>query len=261
MRLLQPLVRRDILVLGYLQEFPKIGVDSKGGVSMIQGILTALCAAFVISFLYVEYKKKYVAAVILKGLASLSFVAVGFIFNMVSESPKITDMIFAGLVIGFIADILLNLRFVFEKKGQMIFLVGILVFLAGHIVYLIAVFPLSAYKIISVIAGVVLTTALMIWILGRITAKPAFKAFGVVYLGAIMLLNCVAISNVITMPNFFTIVFAVGAVLFLVSDILLILNTFGGKFRQGLRNANIGLYYAGQHLIATSILWFVVNRL
>lgn len=257
MRLLQPLVRRDILVLGYLQEFPQIGVDSKGGVSMIQGILIALCVTFAILFLYVEYVKKYVAAVVLKGLASLCFVVIGVFLSRASQSPKITDMIVAGLVVGCIADILLNLRFVFEKKGQLIFLVGILVFLAGHILYLIAVFPLSAFKIVSVIAGVVLTTALMIWILGRITAKPAFKAFGVVYLGAIMLLNCVAISNVISAPSFFAIIFAVGAILFLVSDILLILNTFGGKFRQSLRNLNIGLYYAGQIFIALSMSGFV----
>lgn len=33
-----------------------------------------------------------------------------------------------------------------------------------------------------------------------------------------------------------------------------ILNTFGGDFRQSLRNTNIGLYYAGQLLIAFSLL-------
>ena len=51
----------------------------------------------------------------------------------------------------------------------------------------------------------------------------------------------------------FNIIFAIGAVLFLVSDIVLILNTFGSEFRQSLRNTNISLYYAGQLLIAFSI--------
>ena len=48
-------------------------------------------------------------------------------------------------------------------------------------------------------------------------------------------------------------VFAAGAVLFLVSDVVLILNTFGKEFRQSLRNTNIALYYAGQLLIAFSL--------
>ena len=42
--------------------------------------------------------------------------------------------------------------------------------------------------------------------------------------------------------------------LFLISDIVLILNTFGPEFRQSLRNTNICLYYAGQLLIAMSLI-------
>jgi len=143
---------------------------------------------------------------------------------------------------------------VFEEKGQPIFLVGILVFLTGHIMYLAAVLPLCSHKLICIIAGIVLTALLMIWIFKRITAKMAFKIFGVVYIGAIMLLNCVAIGNLIAEPSAFNAVFAAGAVLFLISDIVLILNTFGSEFRQSLRNTNISLYYMGQILIALSLL-------
>ena len=148
---------------------------------------------------------------------------------------------------------MLNLRMVFKEKGQLIFLVGILVFLTGHIMYLAAVLPLCPYKPACIIIGLVLTALLMVWIFQRITAKPAFKIFGVVYIGAIMLLNCVAIGNVIAAQSPFNLVFAIGAVLFLVSDIVLILNTFGSEFRQSLRNTNISLYYAGQLLIAFSL--------
>ena len=142
---------------------------------------------------------------------------------------------------------------VFEEKGQPIFLVGILVFLTGHIMYLTAVLPLASNPILCVVAGVILTALLMIWIFKRITAKPAFKIFGVVYIGAIMLLNCVAIANVIAAPSPFNMMFAAGAVFFLVSDIVLILNTFGSEFKQSLRNTNISLYYIGQLLIALSL--------
>lgn len=215
-------------------------------------VMGGLCAVLAGIFLYAERKKKYVSAVILKGLASLCFVIAGVLSNQGAGGSK---PIIAGLVIGCIADVLLNLRFVFQKKGQAVFLVGILVFLSGHVAYLAAVLPMSSNQIACVIIGIVLTALLMVWILRQITAKPAFKIFGIVYIGAITMLNSVAIGNLITAPSAFTGVFAVGAVLFLISDVVLILNTFGGKFRQSLRIANIGLYYAGQLLIAFSLQW------
>lgn len=213
-------------------------------------VLIILCAVLARFFLIAESKEEYVKAVILKGLASLCFVAIGL---RCSPGGHVANLIVAGLVIGSIADVLLNLRMVFKEKGQPIFLVGILVFLTGHIMYLAAVLPLCSHKIVCIITGLVLTALLMVWIFQRITAKPAFKIFGVVYIGAIMLLNCVAIGNVISDPSSFNTAFAVGAVLFLVSDIVLILNTFGNEFRQSLRNTNISLYYAGQLLIAFSL--------
>ena len=53
----------------------------------------------------------------------------------------------------------------------------------------------------------------------------------------------------------FCALFAAGSVLFLVSDIVLILNTFGKETRQSLRVTNISLYYLGQLLIALSLLF------
>ena len=213
-------------------------------------VLLVLCAVLARIFLIEEAKEEYVKAVILKGLASLCFVIIGFMCN---PGNHVSNLIVAGLVIGCVADVMLNLRMVFKEKGQLIFLVGILVFLIGHIMYLAAVLPLCSYKPACIISGLVLTALLMVWIFQRITAKPAFKIFGVVYIGAIMLLNCVAIGNVIAAQSPFNLVFAIGAVLFLVSDIVLILNTFGSEFRQSLRNTNISLYYAGQLLIAFSL--------
>ena len=213
-------------------------------------VLLVLCAVLARIFLIEEAKEEYVKAVILKGLASLCFVIIGFTCDPGGHVP---NLIVAGLVIGCVADVMLNLRMVFKEKGQLIFLVGILVFLTGHIMYLAAVLPLCPYKPACIISGLMLTALLMVWIFKRITAKPAFKIFGVVYIGAIMLLNCVAIGNAIAEQSPFNIVFAIGAVLFLVSDIVLILNTFGSEFRQSLRNTNISLYYAGQLLIAFSL--------
>lgn len=209
---------------------------------------------FAALFLYQESREKYIPAVLLKGLASLCFVILGVIC---SPGTHLAKLVIIGLVLGCIADVLLNLRWVFKEKGQLIFLVGILVFLSGHILYLAAVLPLSANWILCFVIGAVLTAALMVWIFKQITAKKAFKIFGVFYIGAIMLLNCVAIGNLISAPSVFTGLFATGALFFLVSDIVLILNTFGSETKQSLRITNIGLYYIGQLLIALSLKFIV----
>ena len=215
-------------------------------------ITSILCLCLAALFMWTEKKENYLGAVILKGLASLCFVLVGV---MAGNGGQLAKLIVTGLLLGCVADVLLNLRWVFPKKGQLIFLVGILVFLGGHVVYLAAVLPMADNWAVCVVVGVVLTALLMKWIFSKITAKKAFKIFGVFYLGAIMLLNCVAVSNLMTAPSAFTGLFAAGALLFLISDIVLILNTFGQKSKFSLRVTNLSLYYIGQLLIAWSMLF------
>ena len=215
-------------------------------------ITSILCLCLAALFMWTEKKENYMGAVILKGLASLCFVLVGV---MAGNGGQLAKLIVTGLLLGCVADVLLNLRWVFPKKGQLIFLVGILVFLGGHVVYLAAVLPMADNWAVCVVVGVVLTALLMKWIFSKITAKKAFKIFGVFYLGAIMLLNCVAVSNLVSAPSAFTGLFAVGALLFLISDIVLILNTFGQKSKFSLRVTNLSLYYIGQLLIAWSLLF------
>lgn len=214
--------------------------------------LIPLCLCLAAVFLWQESRKNYVPAVLLKGLASACFVILGFALKNGSQTA---NLIVTGLLLGCIADVLLNLRYVFEKKGQLIFLVGIVVFLSGHVFYLAAILAGARHWLICVVTGAILTALLMMWIFKRITAKKAFKIFGVVYIGAIMLLNCVAIGNLLAAPSPFTVIFALGSLLFLISDIVLILNTFGKQTRQSLRIANISLYYVGQLLIALSLLF------
>ena len=215
-------------------------------------LLIPLCLALAWLFLRQESREKYVPAVLLKGLASCCFVLLGL---LASPGTPLARLIVLGLVLGCAADVLLNLRWVFEKKGKLIFLVGILVFLGGHILYLAAVLPLCGNRLAIFLVGAALTALLMSRIFKRITAEKAFKIFGVVYIGAIVLLNCVAVANLLAAPSAFTGLFAAGAVFFLVSDVVLILNTFGSETKQSLRVTNVMLYYVGQLLIALSLLF------
>lgn len=206
-------------------------------------------------FIMVEHKKKYLGAVILKGSASACFVALGFWIVKATQSGNVSQSVLWGLCLGMAGDILLNLRFLFKSKGMLVFLVGILTFLSGHVMYLVALIPLCTNVLLCVIAGLVLTALILWWIFSKITAKPAFKIFGVFYIGAIVIMTTVAVCNCIGAFDMFRLIFVIGAFLFLASDIILILNTFGGKEKFSLRIANLSLYYIGQLCIALSLLF------
>ena len=190
------------------------------------------------------------SSVIFKGLASSCFVIAGL---ALSAGTNTAHSIVAGLITGCAADVVIELRHLFIEKANVPFLLGCLLFLAGHILYLAVVFPISSRKLLCIAAAIILTPPLIIWIFRKITAKTVLKIVGIVYLGTVMLLNCAAISNLTETPSAFTGVFAAGALLFMVSDILLVLNTFGTERSQRIKNTYISIYYAGQFLIALSL--------
>ena len=138
-----------------------------------------LCLAIMSVFIYYEHKEKYVLAVILKGLASLCFVLFGILCSIQALNMNFTKMVKYGLILGLIADIMLNLRFVFKKNGKLVFLVGILVFLAGHVMYLCALIPGYSYALVALIGGIIVSALVLKWIFTQIEAEKAFKIFGV----------------------------------------------------------------------------------
>lgn len=206
------------------------------------------------TFIFVEHKEKYVLADILKGLAALMFVVIGYLGYSGVSADSLGKKIFIGLIFGMVGDILLNLRFVFKEIGQKIFLVGILSFLIGHILYLAALVPLAGANLLSdVFVGAILAITLLSYIFKTMDVKTAFKIFGVFYLGAVIIMTVIAVQVAISTQNVHDIVYAVGAVLFTASDIVLIFNTFSGVTKFSLRITNLSLYYAGQLMIAGSL--------
>ena len=207
-----------------------------------------------LSFILVEHKEKYVPAVILKGLASVCFVILGLLSFGICENVKFGRMVLLGLIFGALGDILLNLRFVIKGKAQLVFLAGIAAFLVGHILYLVALIPLSASPLVCVIIGLVLAAVLLAIIFKKFEVKIAFKIFGIFYIGAISIMTVMAIGNFLALAgNFNRILYAVGALAFLISDVVLIFNTFGKETKFGMRITNLAFYYLGQILIALSI--------
>lgn len=221
-------------------------------------LFPALCLAIAIVFIYVEWKKKYVLSVVLKGCASLCFVAFGIAASRYCGDPQHAKLIIIGLILGCIADIFLNLRFVIIEKAQLIFITGILIFLAGHVMYFVAMANMAPHLAAAIAAAVACTAITLYLIFTKFEVKKAYKIFGGFYCMTIYLMVCTSVDAAIASTCPATIIMMIGAFFFLVSDLVLIVNTFGPKFLQSRRVVNLIFYYIGQLLIGLSLLFTVL---
>ncbi len=220
-------------------------------------VILALAGILVdIAFIRSELSGRLLAATILKGAASAFFVA----FGAVCFGAKATDfgrLILIGLVLGMAGDILLNLRNQVSGGGAMkVFALGVLAFLAGHILYIAALIgACPGMLVFAGIATVVISVLAIPPLMKRITApSKGLKLFGYVDLVIVIaMFSCAAGMLLQLGASPMTAVFTLGAFLFLISDFIMIYYTFGSKV-PALRVTNLLCYYVGQLLIGLCIL-------
>ncbi len=218
-------------------------------------IICLLGIAADILFIKSEYDEDMKKAVWLKGLASAFFVILGA-YCFAKNPSSAGKLIVIGLALGMIGDVLLNLRYLVSKSASnKVFALGILAFLSGHILYIVALFGRGANPLTALILTAVISVLGIPPLMKRITApSKGLKIFGYVYLVIVIAMFSAAASLLIRNGSSpFNIVFVVGALLFMVSDFIMIYYSFGKKIHP-LRAINLSTYYLGQLLIALCVL-------
>lgn len=226
----------------------------------MSGLFLLLCAmgvAIQIAFIVVEKKSHFKAALALKTTASLVFIISGvYCMASCSDSNRAWYVI-VGLIMGGVGDFLLNLQYVVKKeKAQLMFIIGALAFLAGHVFYFMSLMP-SAKDIllISFLIAAVVTGVTLAWVYSRCAIELGLKVFGVIYIGAVVFVTAIAAVYYAQNPiSTASLIVAIGEVLFTASDVILIFNMFGEK-KPWMRPTNLLLYYAAQLIIASSLLF------
>jgi uncharacterized membrane protein YhhN len=217
----------------------------------IMYIWIPLCFFYAAVFIITDRREHHTAAAVLKGIASACFVMPG-IFS--SDGSYTSFLIVSGLILGAAADVVLHMRYVDPKRKKFWFMAGIFLFLSGHIAYIAAVFPYCSQPVICILCALFCTVLLQTWLNRHTEASRTFRIAGTFYVGTFVTLNCIAVGNLIASPSAFSAMFASGAFLFLISDIMLIINTFGTRKSFLRRCVYLYLYYSGQLLIAFSML-------
>jgi len=211
---------------------------------LIVAILLFGCAAEA-AFIALEHRKRMLPALLLKAAASLLFVFAGVLALPLAADASYARLVLAGLMLGAVGDVCLNLRFVLPEHEKPIFLFGIAAFLLGHIAYLAALISLSPDALFYALpAAAILSFFLIRFVLSRVEVSGAIRVFGIVYLCVVFLMAACALTLFALKPwNAGRALFAAGGLLFAASDVLLVLNQFGKRAYPAFRALNLSLYY------------------
>ena len=209
-------------------------------------------------FIRTEYAGKMAKATLWKGIASSFFVLLGLVCFLKVRTLT-GQLIFIGLILGLIGDVFLNLRNQFEgAKARAVFAVGILAFLSGHFLYIaVLIRQTTSILLPAAILAAAVSAAAIPPLMKRITApSKGLRIFGYVYLVIVIAMFSCAASLLFKLGTHVnTVLFAIGGLLFMVSDFIMIYYSFGKKVRP-LRAINLITYYIAQLLIALTILFF-----
>ena len=206
------------------------------------------------AFMEAERREKFLPALLLKSFASAGFVIIGIISFNSSSHGTYAHPVLAGLILGAAGDILLNLQYFAGKFSRAVFLAGVVSFFAGHVMYLLAIFPLRENHAAAIIAGAIAAALILTILFIIFKPEPVYKVFGIFYIGTVSIMCAVAIQNMIAMGSRQSVIFALGAMLFLISDVVLIFNIFGNMVSHLRRVINLSCYYIAQLLIAITIM-------
>lgn len=193
----------------------------------------------------------------LKTIASICFILLGFV-SFWGAAGTVSIAILPGLVMGLVGDIYLDMKYVYMKSNVFYTFIGFGAFILGHLFYL--VFLLTQYPItgtgliISIIIGIIagfviyLTPDLMQLNYGR------FRLISAIYAALLVFITVYAAALCFTGFTAAKLMFFLGILLFLFSDLVLS-QIYFGKDKNTPRNSmlNHASYYLGQILIAASI--------
>lgn len=195
----------------------------------------------------------------LKSFTSLCFLLIGIWFAfVVSPASTRKTLIVLGLLLGLIGDVLLAMRFQYPDKFDTMFLTGAVSFAVGHILYILAMLLVTTKALLW---------GIPFWVVGL--ALSGFYAFrkkadagpmqipGYGYMALVVAMGAVACGLAAGVPCTATILFALGGILFGVSDNLLAAHCFGTAKEPVYNRWVHYTYYAAQLLIAWSMAFSV----
>ena len=223
-----------------------------------------LSLVFCIIFCCFRASKASVVTLALKTTSSIFFILCAVFAIYQTGASMFGLMILVGLVFGLIGDIILDIKVMYPEQGNEYFIFGTCSFMIGHffyfasaLIYNIDVLPNNIlWNILASLGAAIVVTAIIL-----LSSKKMGMNFGkmkwlvAIYSVVLTFMTAFSISIAIFSPIFW--IFAVGMIVFLLSDLVLSMQYFGGRAEKVWIYVNHILYYLAQILLAVSILFLV----
>ena len=216
-------------------------------------VLFIACAGTVALFLRDYYRQKQLRALIFKGTASLCFLGIGAISCFSGSLTPSSILIFVGLCFGLVGDEVIHLCQLFPERDTLFFVGGGSLFLVGHLLYIPALLLCGVNWIGVAISFTVMVTLGLIYERKRSFLNGKMKIPLALYLGIVSFMGAVAVGAFVERLTLGAGLFALGGVLFTLSDNILFAYKLG-KNPKFIQNILLhAAYYSAQLLIAVSI--------
>lgn len=208
-------------------------------------------------------------SLVYKMVCSSAFVCIGILSSLiVGNTSRYALMMIAGLVLGWIGDYFLH-----AKSTNTYFAIGFTSFFLGHIVYIccymktlpVVIPDYRMFNIPEIVAALVLlAVAIFLSVKFKVEFSSLFLKIAVLFY-AVILVTMFTKASALGIGTFLAdvphgiwaaVLLVVGSLGFVLSDASLGLILFGGqKGKKPLKVFNIVTYFAGQSMLAASILF------
>lgn len=222
-----------------------------------------LAAASIVALVFsiVRAKGASVNYLYFKMISSLCFMLVAVVGTILNPAFSLFGvLIVMGGALGLSGDVALDLKYVYVKDQHPHLIAGFLFFLVGHVFYNAAIIDFSSMEWWRVLVCLAISI-----VLSFITVQSGklmqieygrYKLIAFLYGTSLVMTTCTAVMAFVMTKSVAMIVLAVGAVMFLISD--LILSTIYFK-KDSVKPVPVCLnhifYYGGQIVIAASVFY------
>ncbi len=218
-------------------------------------VLVAVSAAF---FIFFKVRTKGGIVTATKALAAVSFVTLGFV--ALSKSPgKAGFIMLFGLVLGMVGDIFLDASHVCPEEKAFLPL-GMAAFAIEHIAVFCAVTAACGFHIlyfgISLAFGAVTALAVLFAVRKNMNFGELFYPSAIY---ASLLTATMAYYILMAVLGGLAVTLAIGAVLFFISDFIILFILFGEKDTVKMNVFNLSTYFAAQIMYALSLGGLVIK--
>lgn len=200
-------------------------------------------------FIYNDDKYHNSLSIVLKTLASLAFVLLAF--HLYKGKGL---LVIIALIFDMLGDFILILRNRYKKHKDIIFACGTISFFIAHILYATYLIGLNRSCIKwGIVINIILYVIIAIAFKMSLDVKGFIGILGACYLFIIMFNSGLSITNYHLVPRHENFVYMVGSLIFISSDLVLILHKFGKNSPDFLQIVYRVLYYASQIILALYI--------